>query len=79
MEIHVYNRFNPPECPLNVIEGEDMFVPDQALTVKEIIQRAARGALADSYIHNTEMPDDVADYYPDLTDMIVPDESDEPS
>ncbi|QXN75011.1 hypothetical protein [Microvirus mar5] len=79
MEIHVYNRFNPQPCPLSEPQGEDMFVPDQALTIREIIERSMRGVLADQIIHKEEIPDGMDEYYSDFTEMIQPDESDEPS
>lgn len=71
METPVYNRFNSPECSPFEFEGEDLFEPDQALTIQEILLRAHRGVLRD-VTTQPEIPDDVGEFYDDLTDMLEP-------
>lgn len=56
-------------------EEEDMFVPDQAMTISEIMERARRGLLSDvRTLH--ELPDDVEEYYDDLTSALDPEQDD---
>lgn len=49
------------------VDEESCFVPDQTLSIEEIFRRALTGALSDFY--QPELPDDVPDYYNDLTDF----------
>lgn len=70
------SRFNYLLSEPIIIDEPSCFVPDQAMTIPEIVARASRGMLSDTVIYN-ELPDNVPDVYGDLTDYLVPDTDDE--
>ena len=71
MATPVYNRFNiTPSAPIT-IDGDSAFVPDMAMSIQEIIQRAQVGVLSD-FGTQPEIPDYMADYYEDLVDGLEP-------
>lgn len=71
MATHVYNKFKRPKILDIVIKGDSKFVPDQALTIAEIFERARIGVLSDVRTLK-EIPDDMEEYYEDLTDGLEP-------
>lgn len=71
----VYNRFLIPKLHLVTVPGNSFFVPDQAMTIQEIVSRATLGVLSDVPTLR-EIPDDMEEYYEDLTDGIIPRDDD---
>lgn len=71
MEIRVCNRYLYKESPAVVVHGESEFIPDQAMTIAQIFERARLGLLNNNVFMN-EIPDDVPEFYDDLTDALIP-------
>ena len=71
MVIRVYSQMSPASVKPYVFTGEHEFIPDQALTIQEIMIRAHRGMLRDVTMYN-EMPEDMPEFVDDLTELLEP-------
>lgn len=67
----VCNRYSYVESPSIVVQGDSEFIPDQAMTIAQIFERARLGLLNNDVFMN-ELPDDVPEFYDDLTDALIP-------
>lgn len=67
----VCNRYSYVESPSIVVQGDSEFIPDQAMTIAQIFERARLGLLNNDVFRN-ELPDDVPEFYDDLTDALIP-------